>query len=387
VLISANGLAKYVDLQVLGVWGQWRLEDGHIDLSGSQVPHWRGIVRSGQSLAGREVPVVVFHDWGMGDTPFPWLAVPPSEREVWMRTRGAEIYAAGGRFAFPVLGPFSCDAGRDGTLPTIARQTAFYKAHSDLYLGTEWLTSETPSASRDEISLAATWQPRQQAVVLHAINRNYKGGMLSPCEGLRVRLPLGSAPGEAFAVSPDFEGQQAVSCTQADGALEVTLPRFEAYAVAVLRYGGSVDLSKLRDPIRARPSQRWARPTRSEFRVLPTGAVEHEEELEGFLQGMLHTHLRNPPTFALNAGEDARLVVHIQAVAAAGARLQVSIDGEVPQTVDLPDLDGKNDGAAGEYGKDYSFALPAGEHKVTVDNVGRDWAVVSWYEFRGMRGE
>ena len=78
-------------------------------------------------------------------------------------------------------------------------------------------------------------------------------------------------------------------------------------------------------------------------------------------------------------------MVHIQAVAAAGARLQVSIDGEVPQTVDLPDLDGKNDGAAGEYGKDYSFALPAGEHKVTVDNVGRDWAVVSWYEFREMR--
>ena len=31
VYISANGIAKYVDLQVLGVWGNWAMRDGHID--------------------------------------------------------------------------------------------------------------------------------------------------------------------------------------------------------------------------------------------------------------------------------------------------------------------------------------------------------------------
>lgn len=29
------------------------------------------------------------------------------------------------------------------------------------------------------------------------------------------------------------------------------------------------------------------------------------------------------------------------------------------------------------------FRIPPGRRRVTVDNVGGDWAVVSWYEFRG----
>lgn len=134
VLISANGFAKYVDLQVLGIWGQWLTKDGHIDLSKSQLSNWRSIVQQGYRVVGKRVPVVLFHDWGFGNPPFPFLAVPPSERETWIRIRGAEIYAAGGFFAFPVLGPFGCDANKDGTLPVITRQTAFYQRHRDLYL-------------------------------------------------------------------------------------------------------------------------------------------------------------------------------------------------------------------------------------------------------------
>ena len=106
------------------------------------------------------MPVVLFHDWGFGDPPFPWLAVPPSERETWMRVRGAEIYAAGGFFAFPVLGPFGCDAAKDGTLGEIARQTAFYQAHRDLYLRARYIGSEAVTSSEDRLSLAAWWLGR-----------------------------------------------------------------------------------------------------------------------------------------------------------------------------------------------------------------------------------
>ncbi|NQT53670.1 hypothetical protein HQ576_16550, partial [bacterium] len=132
VLLSANGLARYVDLQVLGVWGEWRVKDGRVDLRDNQIHAWGSTVGTGWALAGRRVPVVFFHDWGFGG--FPWLKVPSEDRRLWMRVRGAEIYAAGGFFAFPVHGPFGQDALRDGTLAEVARQTAYYQRHRRLYL-------------------------------------------------------------------------------------------------------------------------------------------------------------------------------------------------------------------------------------------------------------
>ena len=35
------------------------------------------------------------------------------------------------------------------------------------------------------------------------------------------------------------------------------------------------------------------------------------------------------------------------------------------------------------YDRTWSFEVPAGDHRLTVDNVGADWAVVDWYGFRG----
>ena len=110
----------------------------------NQLPYWRSLVESGRELAGKTVPVVLFHDWGFGETPFPWMAVSPADRELWMRTRGAEIYAAGGFFAFPVLGPFGCNAAQDGTLGCIATQAAFYQAQRSLYLKSRYLGCEVP---------------------------------------------------------------------------------------------------------------------------------------------------------------------------------------------------------------------------------------------------
>ncbi|MCX7009493.1 MAG: hypothetical protein NTY53_19990, partial [Kiritimatiellaeota bacterium] len=143
VYISANGLARYVDLQVLGVWGEWATKSNRVEVGPSQLSHWAGQVRRGHALAERKVPVAFFHDWGFGEPPFPWMAVPPADRELWMRVRGAEIYAAGGCFAFPVTGPFGCDALKDGTLGTITHLTRFYREHADLYRHAKPLALDT----------------------------------------------------------------------------------------------------------------------------------------------------------------------------------------------------------------------------------------------------
>jgi hypothetical protein len=329
------------------------------------------------------VPVVLFHDWGFGEPPFPWLAVPAAEREVWMRTRGAEIYAAGGFFAFPVLGPFGCDAGRDGTLPTIAKQTLFYQTHRHLYLRGRYLGRESLRSTAESLSLAAWWSDEPRALLLHVINRRVVDGVLQPRKNVTLTVPLDRAPERVTVISPDWEGERPAACRVVGKSLEVALSDLDAYAVARLHYAEAPDLSRVADPLRLLSADQWARPMRNEFRVLPGGELEHADELNGMIQGMLHTAMRNPPTFVVNAVKEGKLLLHVRGVAALGARFEYRVDGATRQTLDLPDLDRKNDGNAPEYDRTFSFPIPAGRHRLTLDNVGGDWANVTWFEFQG----
>ena len=382
ILLSGNGIVPYVDLQVLGVWDRWTTDNGHVDLRANQLGTWHALVTRAQTVAGSKVSVVLFHDWGMGDTPFPWMAVAPSEREVWMRTRGAEIYAAGGFFAFPVEGPFGCDCSRDGTLPLIAHLTNFYQRNRDTYLKSRWLGSDCVKTTAPLLSLSAGWWTDARTLILHVINRDVKAGVLKPRGAVEVELPVNEAPISAFIVSPDFEGERAAACRVVGGGkLQVTLPALDAYSVVLLRYKSQPNLSRITDPVKIRLDGTWSRPERSDFTVLPDGSVTHSEALSGFLQGMLHTELRNPPVFTINAGQGAQAQVHVRAVATAGAKLQFSLDGKTVKIILLPDLDGKNDGAAIEYDKTFTCPIPAGRHKLKIDNVGGDWLTADWYSF------
>ena len=53
------------------------------------------------------------------------------------------------------------------------------------------------------------------------------------------------------------------------------------------------------------------------------------------------------------------------------------------KSIDLPDRDGKNDSMAREYDQTFEFAIPPGRHRLTLDNVGGDWACIGWYAFTG----
>jgi hypothetical protein len=189
--LSGNGITKYVDLQVLGVWRLWEVKDGRVDLAKSQIAGWKEIVEQGHSAAGHKVPVVLFHDWGFGG--FPWLKVPSSDRKLWMRVRGAEIYAAGGFFAFPILGPMGCDAGRDGIMPEIARQTAFYAAHRDLYLKARPVAINLGNHDEDAGLSTALWlRDSPAAVMVHVINRQTENGAPALRKSVKVMLPFDS---------------------------------------------------------------------------------------------------------------------------------------------------------------------------------------------------
>ena len=413
VLLSANGLARYVDLQVLGVWEHWRAKNGRVDLSEDQTQQWASTVAAGWGLAGRQVPVVFFHDWGFGG--FPWMHVPPEDRRLWMRVRGAEIYAAGARFAFPVHGPFGNDSRRDGTLAEIVRQSAFYHQHKDLYLDAELLGFEPLEADQPGLSLALWRRRTPPSLILHVINRRAKDGQPVPRAPVTVRLPVDRRPQGVRVVSPDWpqevSGEAAMAGARvhvgsekgtgtsprtvsrgeghtrsepvplSEPTLSVTIPRLEAYAVAILSFDALPE-TKLSGR-RIVPAWRWARAERSEFRVRQGGLVDDQWALPGLLQGNLHPQLRNPPTFVVRMPRGGSLGVNVHGVATLGAKLQWRVDGRVETTIDLPDRDGKNDAMAPEYDRTYELPIPPGRHRLTLDNIGGDWAAIGWYAFSG----
>jgi hypothetical protein len=332
-------------------------------------------------LAERKVPVVFFHDWGFGETPFPWMAVPPTDRELWMRVRGAEIYAAGGCFAFPVTGPFGCDALKDGTLGTIAHLARFYREHADLYRNAKPLALDELNCAATEVSTVLAVRPDPPALLLHLINHATREHQLQPRQHVCVDLPMREKPAAVTVVSPDGTGTAQLE-TVGD-QLRLRLEKLEAYSVVVLGYPALPTMTTNFAPHLV-PENRWEKPARSEFTVHPGGEVDHELDLVTPLQGRLHQHLRNPPTFVINAPQGGKMLVHVRAVATAGARLELREGAQVLQAFDLPDRDGKNDSGAREWDRTLTFTLPKGQHRLTLDNTGGDWAALDWLSFTGV---
>jgi hypothetical protein len=182
-------------------------------------------------------------------------------------------------------------------------------------------------------------------------------------------------------VSPDWSGEKTGEAKTHDGKLVVTIPELEAYAVALLSY----DRLPATPAIGRRlvPMMDWSRPAKNEFVVQPNGVIRPQWALNGVLQGDLHAEMRNPPNFLVNMPHGGSLRAQVRAVATQGARLECLIDDKLIQSIDLPDRDHKNDTSAHEYDQTCEFPIPAGRHRVTLRNTGKDWLTVGWLAFLG----
>ena len=130
VYITANGNNRYVDFQTNALWEEWVLKDGRMDGSISLIMKWKSMIDTGRMLGGEGIPVVFFHDWGPTGIPFKELST--EDKINWIRIYGAEIYAAGGFFAFPVSGPPG-DSSKEGFLGEIIRQADFFYKYGELF--------------------------------------------------------------------------------------------------------------------------------------------------------------------------------------------------------------------------------------------------------------
>lgn len=138
---------------------------------------------------------------------------------------------------------------------------------------------------------------------------------------------------------------------------------------------------------------RWEKPEFNEFRILPDGTVDEGRRVQQLLQGQGHADLKNPPTFLVTYPQPGRFVVHVGTVSNSGL-VKVWVDGVQVAQWDLPCGEGLGKSSTWRpqwnlwetvYEKDFSVDIPAGEHRIRIDNEGKDWVKVDSYTFTGCK--
>ena len=141
------------------------------------------------------------------------------------------------------------------------------------------------------------------------------------------------------------------------------------------------------------PFARWGKPEHSEFALLPDGTLADERRPQELLQGLGHEDIKNPPTFSVDYPRPGQFIVHVDTVSNSGL-LRVWVDGRQELEIDLPCGEGLEKRSIWReewelwettYDKQFALDLPAGPHRIRIENFGKDWIRVGSYTFEGCR--
>lgn len=166
--------------------------------------------------------------------------------------------------------------------------------------------------------------------------------------------------------------------------------RFEPLASATPEYLDRHRPPELRD-VTIAPRSAWGKAEHNEFVIGPDGSVAGDRVPRQLLHGQGHKDLRNPPTFVVDYPRPGKFVVRVGRVSRSGL-LRISVDGQERLNRELPCGPGIGKDAVYQpqwklwestYDEDFSVDLPAGRHRVHVDNAGHDWVTVTSYTFTG----
>ena len=136
---------------------------------------------------------------------------------------------------------------------------------------------------------------------------------------------------------------------------------------------------------------RWGKPEHDEFVLRPDGTIDEEHLPQQQLHGQAHRDIKAPPTFVVDYPQAGKFMVRVGRVSGSGL-LKISIDGEVRLEHELPCGEGLGNESVFRpqwnlwettYDEDVAIDVPAGKHRIRVENLGRDWVRVSSYRFTG----
>lgn len=139
------------------------------------------------------------------------------------------------------------------------------------------------------------------------------------------------------------------------------------------------------------PVSRWGKAPVAEFYVAADGSVNDPDALHDLLQGRGHPDLRNPPSFIVNYPQPGKFILTVGRVSNSGL-LRIWVDDQLVLERDFPCGEGigkefvyRPQWSLWEsvYDEDVVVNVPAGKHRITVDNDGKDWMQIRRYVFTG----
>ncbi|MDZ7620763.1 MAG: hypothetical protein U1E05_27485, partial [Patescibacteria group bacterium] len=257
---------------------------------------------------------------------------------------------------------------------------AFFDRHAALYRNTMWLSDRQVVVDRPGVLCLAKYQPDAQRLLLHVSNRNCMKDSfeLAPVKDLKLSFPALGEITKATVLSMD--SQEAVALTPASeaGKTTVVIPALTSYALACVEYR-KLDPVPMAPDMMIATASAWARPVQNVFEVDRQGLVGDELPYQ-FVQGQLHPHLRNNPTFVVDCPRPANFIICVDKTADLGAKMVVLVDEQKVLEADLP---GGSKGAASGAIRDYPIPLTAGKHRIQIDNPGHDWFSVDRFVLTG----
>lgn len=146
----------------------------------------------------------------------------------------------------------------------------------------------------------------------------------------------------------------------------------------------------MRDLVLA-PASGFRKAAVNEFQVQPDGTVSDAKELLALLHGQGHRDLQNPPTFVVDFPKPGRFIAHVDRVSNSG-HLRVFVDDELALEKEFPC--GENLGKSAvfreqwnlwesTYDEPVAVPVPAGRHRIRIENHGKDWVSIRHYIFEG----
>ncbi len=137
------------------------------------------------------------------------------------------------------------------------------------------------------------------------------------------------------------------------------------------------------------PHSSWKKPLHAEFILRPDGTIDEDRRPQQLLHGRGHQNLKNPPTFLVTYPKPGKFVVRVGRVSASGL-LKIWIDDRLQLERELPCAEGLGKSSVYRpqwklwettYDLDIAVDVPAGSHRIRVENTGRDWVAVTSYRF------
>jgi hypothetical protein len=139
------------------------------------------------------------------------------------------------------------------------------------------------------------------------------------------------------------------------------------------------------------PQNRWGKPEHHEFVLQSDGQVQGDRQPLLLLHGGGHRDLKNPPTFVVTYPQAGQFVFRVGTVSHSGL-LRVWIDDKLTLERDLPCAEKLGKKSVYQprwklwettYDEEIAVEVPAGRHRIRIDNFGKDWVGITRYAFSG----